>query len=95
MPMSAKVALSTGSAVVTRVATGAAASVLATNANRKAVTFKNVAAEPVYIAETSGKATAAAGIRLNQNETLKFDRSTNEWFAFSAVAGDLAIVQEV
>lgn len=87
--------LARGGAVVTRVATGAAASAIAANAARKAITFQNVhATEAIWIAETAGKATAAAGYRIAAGTSVKFDRSTNEWFAFSAAASDLAIVQE-
>lgn len=83
-----------GGSVTSRIATGAAAVVAAANAARKAITFKNVAAEPLYIAETNAKATAALGFRLNQNESVTFRESTNAWSAFSAVAGDLAIIEE-
>lgn len=83
-----------GGSVTSRIATGVAAVVAAANANRKAITFKNVAAEIVYIAETNAKATAALGFRLKQDESVRFEHSTNAWSAFSALAGDLAIIEE-
>lgn len=89
------VSLNTGGGIVTRIATGAAVQVVAANTARKAVTFRNVHASVVcYIAETSAKATAAAGFTLAVGAQVTFERSTNAWFAFSATAGDLAIVEE-